>query len=342
MKINKKYLLGILVVAAITIFVSYSELKKTPLSEILKAAHNLNWFAFALIFIFMLASFAFEAGSIYILSQRKGEPRRSAWSYLRIPYIEALFNGITPMSTGGQPGMLAAMIQTGIEGGRATSILLMKFIIYQVVVFFAYITTIVFGFHMVATRFSGLAVFIMIGLIIHVSTTIFLFSIMFAYKWTKSITNWIMNILSKFINSIRVESWRKNVIDKIETFYVESQKLKKERKKLLLALVCTILQLLIFYSIPYVILVALNINASWVEVTQMNIMLIMFMSIIPIPGATGGAEYSFQTLFSAFVSSSSALVLGMFLWRFVTYFFGMLLGLFGWIIRPKKIKSKQD
>lgn len=340
MKKNKKYLLGFLVVAAITIFVSYTELKKTPLREIIKDAHGLNWFAFSFIFIFMLASFALEAGVIYILSQRKGEPKRSLWSYLRVPYIEALFNGITPMSTGGQPSMLAAMIQIGIEGGRATSILLMKFILYQIVVFFAYITTIIFGFHMVATRFSGLAIFIMIGLIIHVSSTIFLFSIMFAYKWTKKITNWIMNVLAKIVSSIKVEKWRKNTIEKIETFYSESQKLKKERKKLLLALVLTILQLLAFYSIPYIILLALNVNASWVEVTQMNIMLIMFMSIIPIPGATGGAEYSFQTLFSAFVTSNGALVLGMFLWRFVTYFFGMILGLFGWLIRPKKIKSK--
>lgn len=340
MKNNKKYLLGFLVVAAITIFVSYTELKKTPLREIIKDAHGLNWLAFSFIFIFMLASFALEAGVIYILSQRKGEPKRSIWSYLRVPYIEALFNGITPMSTGGQPSMLAAMIQIGIEGGRATSILLMKFILYQIVVFFAYITTIIFGFHMVATRFSGLAIFIMIGLIIHVSSTIFLFSIMFAYKWTKKITNWIMNILAKIVSSIKVEKWRKTTIEKIETFYSESQKLKKERKKLRVALVLTILQLLAFYSIPYIILLALNVNSSWVEVTQMNIMLIMFMSIIPIPGATGGAEYSFQTLFSAFVTSNSALVLGMFLWRFVTYFFGMILGLFGWLIRPKKIKSK--
>ena len=337
---NKKYFWGIVVVLAITVYVSYTELKRTPLNEIAKAAHSLNWVAFAFVFIFMLLSFACEAAVLHSLSKRKGEPKRSIWSFLRVPYIEALFNGITPMSTGGQPGMLAAMVQMGIEGGRATSILLMKFILYQVVVFFAYITTIVFGFHMVATKFAGLAVFILIGLIIHVSTTIFLFSIMFAYNWTKKATNWVMNLLAKFINSERVERWRQNTIEKIETFYAESQKLKKERKKLIYALVFTILQLLMFYSIPFMILLALNVDASWVEVTQMNIMLIMFMSIIPIPGATGGAEYSFQTLFSAFVSSHGALILGMFLWRFVTYFFGMLLGVFGWIFRPKKIKSE--
>ncbi len=67
------------------------------------------------------------------------------------------------MSTGGQPSQLAAMIQMGMEGGRSTSILLMKFIIYQVVVLFAYVSTIIFGFHMVMTKFAGLAIFIGIG-----------------------------------------------------------------------------------------------------------------------------------------------------------------------------------
>ena len=238
--------------------------------------------------------------------------------------------------------MLAAMVQMGIEGGRATSILLMKFIIYQIVVFFAYIFTIVFGFHMVATKFAGLALFIVIGLLIHVCSTLFLLAIMFAYNWTKKATNWLMNLLAKFIKKETVEKWRSATMEKIETFYAESQKLKKEKKKLIVASLLTLLQLLCFYSVPFMVLQALNVHASWLAVTQMNIMIIMFMAIIPIPGASGGAEYSFQTLFSTFVSSHGALILGMFLWRFATYFFGMILGIFGWIFKPKKIKEPQN
>lgn len=101
----------------------------------------------------------------------------------------------------------------------------------------------------------------------------------------------------------------------------------------------TIGQLLCFYSIPYLILLALNLTPSWLDVTQMNIMIIMFMAIVPIPGASGGAEFSFQTLFSTFIHSNILLTLGMFLWRFTTYFFGMILGIFGWLFKPKKVKS---
>ncbi|GAA2953453.1 lysylphosphatidylglycerol synthase transmembrane domain-containing protein [Lactobacillus kefiranofaciens] len=336
---NKKHLWGILIVLAISAFVLYTDLKQTPLTEILKAAHGLNVCALAMVFGLMLLSYVCEAGILSTLAKRKSEPKRSAWSFLRIPIIQALFNAITPMSTGGQPSQLAAMIQMGMEGGRSTSILLMKFIIYQVVVLFAYVSTIIFGFHMVMTKFAGLAIFIGIGFLIHVCSIAFLLAIMFAYRFTKNTTNWLMNLLARFINKQRVEKWRAATLAKIDTFYTESQKLKKEKKKLLIASGLTVLQLLFFYSIPFMVLTALNVPCSWANVTQMNIMIIMFMAIIPIPGASGGAEYSFQTLFSTFISSHGALILAMFIWRFSTYFFGMILGIFGWIFKPKKIKN---
>lgn len=339
---NKKHLWGVLIVLAISAFVLYTDLKSTPLSEILGTAHGLNIWALIMVFGLMLLSYVCEAGILATLAHRKDEPKRSAWSFLRIPIIQALFNAITPMSTGGQPSQLAAMIQMGMEVGRSTSILLMKFIIYQIVVFFAYVFTIIFGFHTVMTKFAGLAVFIAIGFLIHISSIIFLLAIMFAYRFTKRATNWVMDLLGKFMKKERVENWRKATLEKIDTFYAESQKLKKEKNKLVIASVLTILQLLFFYSIPFMVLTALNVPCSWSSITQMNIMIIMFMAIIPIPGASGGAEYSFQTLFSTFISSHGALILAMFVWRFATYFFGMILGIFGWIFKPKRIKSTES
>ena len=339
---NKKHLWGVAIVLVISGVVLYVDLRSTPIAQLERAARNINLIGLVAVFGLMLLSYVFEASILAVLTKRKYEPKRSKWSFFRIPLIQALFNAITPMSTGGQPSQLAAMVQMGIEGGRATSLLLMKFIIYQIIVFLAYVTTIITGFHMVATKFAGLAIFIAIGFLIHVSSIAFLLAVLFAYNWTKKTANWIMNLLAKFINQKRVDIWRKNTFDKIETFYEESQKLKREKKKLIVCVILTVLQLLCFYSIPYMTLVTLNVPADWASVTQMNVMIIMFMAIIPIPGASGGAEYSFQTLFSTFISSNGTLIVGMFLWRFVTYFFGMILGIFGWIFKPAKIAKPTE
>ncbi|CAM3076072.1 hypothetical protein SAMN04487792_1158 [Lactobacillus bombicola] len=339
---NKKYFWGIVVVLLISGGVLYLDLKDIPFVHLIEAAKNINVIALFAVFGLMILSYAFEASILAVLAKRKNEPRRSRWAFFRIPIIQALFNAITPMSTGGQPSQLAAMIQIGIEGGRATSILLMKFIIYQIVVFFAYVITIITGFNLVATKFAGLAFLIAIGFLLHISSIVFLLAIFFAYDWTKRVTNILMDLLSRFINTSRVAGWRNGTLEKIDTFYYESQKLRQEKKKLLLSGSLTILQLLCFYSVPYLILLTLNVSADWVSVTQMNIMIMMLMSIVPIPGASGGAEYSFQTLFATFVSSRGSLILVMFLWRFVTYFFGMILGILGWIFKPKKISSTLD
>ncbi|MCH3905087.1 MAG: flippase-like domain-containing protein [Lactobacillus sp.] len=336
---NKKHLYGILIVLAISLAVLYHDLKQTPVKRLLAAARGLNLAWLLFVFVVMLLSYVCEASILAVLAKRKDEPKHGPWAFFRIPLIQALFNAITPMSTGGQPAQLAAFIQMGVEGGRATSLLLMKFIIYQIVVLAAYVTAIFTGFHLVMTKFKALAVFIMIGFLIHLCSIAFLLAIMFAYRWTKKTAQSLFKLLAKFMKPERVERWQQETMEKIDTFYAEGQNLKRERKKLILATLLTVLQMLCFYSIPYFILLSFGLHVSWVQVTQMNIMIILFMAIIPLPGASGGAEFSFQTLFATFISNSSQLVLAMFLWRFITYFFGMILGMFGWSIRPRKLKA---
>ncbi len=64
----------------------------------------------------------------------------------------------------------------------------------------------------------------------------------------------------------------------------------------------------------------------------------MIISLFPIPGGAGGAEYSFSVLFSSFIGANSKLVLAMLLWRLLTYYFGMFAGMFALVIKPDKVK----
>ena len=58
-------------------------------------------------------------------------------------------------------------------------------------------------------------------------------------------------------------------------------------------------------------------------VTSAYIMIIG--SFVPIPGGTGGLEYGFVQFYGNFVSGSvlSAMML---VWRFITYYFGIIVG----------------
>ena len=48
-------------------------------------------------------------------------------------------------------------------------------------------------------------------------------------------------------------------------------------------------------------------------------------SFVPIPGAAGGLEYSFVEFFQSFTVGASLSAI-MILWRFITYYLGMILG----------------
>lgn len=335
---KKSHLIGVAVVLLISGYVLYRDLRDTPVQELKKAAGSLNWGWLLFVLLVVLLSFLCEAGILATLAARPGGQLASTWGFIRIPWIQALFNAITPMSTGGQPSQLVAFVQMGVEGGRATSLLLMKFIIYQVVVLVAYLTAIFSGFALVMTKFRALAFFIMIGFLIHLTSIAFLLAIMFAYRFTKKTAAGFFRLLRRLVKQERVANWEHATMTKIDTFYQEGQKLKKEKGKLLAASLLTVLQMLCFYSVPYFVLWALNVGCSWFAVTRMNILITLFMAIIPIPGGSGGAEYSFQTLFATFIANPSKLVLAMFIWRFATYFFGMLLGIFGWSFKPKKMQ----
>ena len=58
-------------------------------------------------------------------------------------------------------------------------------------------------------------------------------------------------------------------------------------------------------------------------VTSAYIMIIG--SFVPIPGGTGGLEYGFMQFYGNFIKGS-VLSAAMLVWRFVTYYFGIILG----------------
>lgn len=333
---NKRHIIGILFVLLISCIVICKELSTINIATLIKDANLINIFYCVLIFVILAFSFLCESFILVILNYEQNSLIPPFWSFVRVSLVQSLFNAITPMSTGGQPAQIVALKQMGISVGKATSVLLMKFIIYQISVFGIYIFAFVTCFQSILAKFDGIAVFIFIGFILHISSIIFLLFILFAHNFTVKLTKKIGNFLFYLIKSKKLSNWQNNVLNQIDNFYVEGEKLRSNKMKLFCCFCLTLLQLLCFYSVPFFILLALNLNCSWLAVTKINVMNTLFMSIVPIPGAEGGAEFGFQKLFSTFIDSKSLLVLALFLWRFATYFLEIILGLIFWTMKPKK------
>lgn len=340
---SRKNKIALVIMIALGGVIFWREAQETNFQQVQRGLAHLQWTWLIVAIGLMLLSFAAESLVLKTLIKKPNEPKQPAWNFLRVPPIQALFNAITPFSSGGQPAQLVALLQVGYEGGRASSVLLMKFIIYQLAVLVNFVLTMVIGFRQVVDQFSGLAVLIASGFILHVVTIGMLLMIMFYYRFTKGVVLGFFNLLARFIHSPKIMQWSDKAMQKIETFHEESIQLKREKKKVFQAAILTMLQLIAYYLIPYFVLLALNVpHVNLLTVFCMHVMIVMITSIFPIPGGTGGAEYSFKTLFATFIPGQTALILGMLLWRLITFYLGMVLGIVAMSIRPRKVSSRSN
>ena len=333
---NRKHIAALFVMLGLGIGIFWWEARKIDFNSLVSTFKGLNYFWLAVAFLSILLSYGVEAMVLHTLLKKKGERKFGWWEMYRIPLIQALFNAITPFSSGGQPAQLVGLMQSKIDGGRASSVLLMKFVIYQAMVLVNFIIAMVVSFKSVAHHFSGLATLIVFGMVIHVVTISFLLMIMYYYDFTKKMVQIVLKPVLFFLKEEKRDKILQSAMSSIDSFYNESLVLKREKKKVLKASLLTILQLFLYYFVVYFVLLALNCDhVNIVDVLVMHIMIVMIVSIFPIPGGSGGAEFSFKTLFAGFIPSPSGLVLGMFLWRFITYYLGMFLGIIAVSKKPK-------
>ncbi|WP_025022371.1 lysylphosphatidylglycerol synthase transmembrane domain-containing protein [Ligilactobacillus hayakitensis] len=321
----------------IGILIMIFSLRNISMESFIHDLNNLNLWWLLVAFGCMFLSLVFEAIIIKVFVRRQVQhyPFRDA---LRVPMLEQLFNGITPFSTGGQPAQLFALTQSGIDAGRATSSTLMKFVVYQAMIVVNFIICLIIGFEFIAEKVHMLSILLILGFVAHFAVIVGLLLVMYWYNFTKKLVDICLKPVS-WINQEKHRKWQMVLEEKIQNFYEESLGLKSDWKLLLKVCIYTLIQLILYYAIPYFILLSLGVTkANVILVISMHVLIVMIISLFPIPGGAGGAEYSFSIIFSSFIGSGSKLVLAMLLWRFVTYYFGMIAGLVALLVVPKKVK----
>lgn len=339
---SRKNRWAVLIMVAIGVAIFAWEMKDLNFHQVWHTLNHmqLQWLLVAL--FVMVGSWVVESFVVKVFVEHQGE-HLSFQAAFRVPLVEQLFNNITPFASGGQPAQLVALMQAGVEGGRASSVLLMKFVVYQFMVLINFILTIVIGFNRVATHFGALAWLIVFGLVIHVVVIIGLLLVMYQYRFTKRLVSAVVWLCGRFVGEAKMLRWQTNMDAKIDTFYAESLHLKQEKKKVLKAAGLTLVQLLMYYSVPYFVLLSFGLGkVDLVTVMVSHVMIVMIVSLFPIPGGTGGAELSFKTLFASFVATPSQLVLAMLLWRLLTYYLGMVFGIGALAAPAKRMKPLEN
>ena len=336
MKKQIKSKLNIIILILVTILVLYISLKD-DFFEVINGLTKINVFWIIIALIFALGYYYMRALSLYSFT-KKFKKDETFTNIFKIVFITQFFDGITPSSTGGQPYQIYAFNKENIKLVDATNIVIQNFIVYQIALILLGLIAVISNKYL--NLFYDLGIIkklILLGFIINVIVIIGLFSLAFMKKLNKLIVKLIVRILSKLKIIKNKEEIIKNLNTTVENFHDGAKLLLKNKIDFLKTIFYNFVALLLFYSIPIVILYGLG------DYTSMNIIesiiasahVMLIGSFIPIPGATGGLEYAFTQFYGVFISDST-LTLVMLLWRSLTYYLGVIIGSILLNIRKKR------
>lgn len=324
---NKKYIINTLIILIITIVVLYFSLKDN-FNKTIDIILNANKFLIFLVVIILLLAFLLQSYGLYKISKEYNDNISFKDIFKQIIIVQ-FFNGITPFSTGGQPMQVYMLNKSGLSIANSTITILQNSILFQVALVLCGIMAVTLNkIYSIFGNDELLAKLTIIGFIFNVIAGIGLLLFTFSTSVAKKITFFLITFLSK-IKIIKnknkhIEKWNKE----LEEFENSGKKLRKNTKLTITVILVNFLAFIFLSLIPYFIIKATDPYSSITIIHSIvgTMYVYLISAFVPIPGGSGGIEFSFNKFFAPIVISSSVISASLILWRFLTYYLPMIVG----------------
>lgn len=331
-----KSALNFVILFVITILVLYFTLKDN-FTLVLQQIFNLNigWFLFG-IFLF-IGSVTVRSMSLYKFI-REFKRDYSFGDSLRLSFMTQFFNGVTPFATGGQPFQIYHLKKSGINITDGTNIIVQNFIVYQIALVFLGIVAVIsnhfFHFFNEIGLLKDLTTF---GFLANTLVVVGLLILAFSKKMNQKILHFVLNVLSKFHVIKDKEKKYEKFKESLERFHKGARILIDNKRLTLETILLNLIGLCALYLVPLAVAFSMgdyySLNGFVTIISSAYVMLIG--AFVPIPGGTGGLEYSFVQFYGKFLKGSTLSAV-MLIWRFITYYFGIMVGACALYIKRKK------
>lgn len=321
MKNLKKNTFILLIITLIVLFI----VLKDDMDNIIETLQTMDY---KFVLIAILFFFFYIIIRAYVNYLVVGEKKKYTFlESIKHNVIVQFFNGITPFSTGGQPMEVYMLTEHDIKVSKATNVTIQNFIFYQVALVIYGILAVSYNavFH-IFPKIPFLRHLVLLGFLINTLVIVVLAILTFSDKWTKKLVHLILKIAKKLGLLKKHKDLREKLDKVIEEFQTSSRKLLEDKRFFIRGVALNFIALTCLYIIPLFLVLGLNSNCLNVmdSITASAYTLIVG-SFVPIPGASGGIEYSFTQFFGNFIDIKmiSAVLL---IWRFITYYLGLILG----------------
>lgn len=254
--------------------------------------------------------------------------------------IGKFFSGITPSASGGQFAQAHTFYKQGIPLANSASVLMMSYIVYEISVILFGSGTLIYsaacgGLPSGMMNLWGwqinIVTFSIIGFVLNLGIILLMFVFAFNQRIHRFAVGLIIRIGSLFhiIKKERVNDKRIEFNAKVEAFRMEFKRLISNGKVLVCVLAIYLVRSFLFHSIPYFAILSCieTPGINYFDTVSLSSLCYMITQLIPIPGASGGAEYVYSKMFSPLLGAQAAgLKSSILVWRFATFYLELFLG----------------
>lgn len=303
------------------------------ITNILKQA-NYSWLVIGL--TLTVVYWLLEGLCFYVVS-KKIYARQTFMSSFRLAMIGRLFNNITPMSCGDQPAQLVAMKKEGKSISNGASILLTRFIVYQIVLVVYTLIIMAFQYSYFKDIVNNFMYFAIIGFGINALVVIFLILIAINENLVFNIVKFVIVLLGKIKIIKKVDENINKFKEVVTDFRTQLGIIKKERLMIIQMAIYTAIEITVLYAITYAVYRALGHNiADFITIISAQTLLNLVTVYMPTPGAGLAAEGGFYAVFKTFFAANT-LNMGILFWRIYTFYLPIIVGAIFLLQKPERI-----
>lgn len=302
MKRTKKIIFNLIFFIFLIVVTFYILLKDQNIFDIFNLMLNSNK-AFVLIATFcMFLYLLLEGVNLLRTLKISGNKNVKLTSTLKYAFVGFFFSAITPAASGGQPMQIYYMHRDRVSAADATIALLMNLTCFQIVTISMALASLIFlGSYLQ----GGMIALFIIGIALNLSALALLIIGIFSRRISKWFVNLSIKILKKF-KMKNVESKIEKLNRELEKYQGTAKYIKENKKHFGKMLLTTLIQILIYYSIPFWIYKAIGFSGeNIIKLIGLQAMLYATVSGIPLPGAVGVSESGFINIFKTIFSEET-------------------------------------
>lgn len=257
---------------------------------------------------------------------------------LKYAIVGFFFSAITPAATGGQPVQIYYMHKDKISYTNATVVILVQSFSYLLCMLLLGIFGYIYNFKYI-TSLGFFEYFFFIGVIVNFAIITISLLAMFSKKLANKLLNFVYKIVDKF-NHDKAISIKEKMSNNLKEYHDSTDFIKNNKSVLTKSILTSMMQLITYHSVAYFVYLALGVeHLNYIQITSLQSLLYLSVSILPLPGTVGVNETGFGIIYKPLILVSAIVDSSMLLTRGVGFYFYVVLT--GIILLIESLKKKQ-